>query len=64
MAKDAKLSKKICQLAETLEIMEDRRLFTQILRAGVNLKEDVRLGKLHSFEEVFDDCHPSRRRHH
>ncbi len=38
---------------ETLEITADTRLFNQLLRAGETLDEDVRRGRLHSFEEAF-----------
>ncbi len=38
---------------ETLEIATDQKLFDRIMRAGETLKEDTRLGKLHSFEEAF-----------
>jgi hypothetical protein len=58
MAKDTKL---VRSLAETLEIAADRRLFRQILKAAATLKEDARLGKLHSFEEAFNDSGPSAR---
>jgi hypothetical protein len=46
---------KLRSLAETLEITMDRRLFGQIMRAAVNLEEDTRQGKLHSFEEAFKE---------
>lgn len=42
-------------LAETMEIMADRRLFDQILTASATLEEDLRQGKLHSFEEAFEE---------
>ena len=58
MAKDTKL---VRSLAETLEIAADRRLFMQILKAAATLEEDVRVGKLHSFEEAFNDSRPSAR---
>jgi hypothetical protein len=58
MAKNTKL---VRSLAETLEIAADRRLFVQILKAAATLKGDLRLGKLHSFEEAFDDAVPSVR---
>ena len=38
---------------ETQEITKDRRLFNQILIAADTLKEDLRLGKLHSLEDAF-----------
>ena len=40
---------------ETLEIMSDPKLFSQIVTAAETLDEDVRLGRLHSFEEVFGE---------
>lgn len=40
---------------ETLEIIKDQKLFSQILRASATMDEDIRLGKLHSFEEAFGD---------
>jgi len=39
-------------LAETLEIMANQKLFAQILGAASSLRQDVKHGKLHSFEEV------------
>ncbi len=38
---------------ETLEITTDQKLFAQILKSVGTLDEDIRLGKLHSFEEAF-----------
>jgi uncharacterized protein YicC (UPF0701 family) len=46
---------KLRSLAETLEITMDQKLFGQILRAAANLEEETRLGKLHSFEEAFEE---------
>jgi hypothetical protein len=40
---------------ETLEIASDQKLFQQILGSAANLEENVRLGKLHSFEEAFGE---------
>jgi hypothetical protein len=40
---------------ETLEITTDPKLFGQILRAGETVNEDMRLGKLRSFEEAFGE---------
>jgi hypothetical protein len=40
-------------VVETLEIAMDRKLFNQILAAADTLDEDLRLGKLHSLEDVF-----------
>lgn len=42
-------------LVETLEIVMDRRLFSQIMAAADTLEEDLRLGRLHSVEEVFGE---------
>jgi hypothetical protein len=42
-------------LVETLEITTDRKLFGQIVRAASTLEQDVRLGKLHSFDEAFGE---------
>lgn len=47
--------KKLRSAAETLEIMSDQKLFSQIMAAAATLDEDVRLGRLHSFEEVFGE---------
>ena len=44
---------KYASLVETIQIMADRKLFNQILAAAGTLEEDLRLGKLHSFEEAF-----------
>ena len=38
---------------ETLEIIKDQKLFGQILKASKTIDDDIRLGKLHSFEEAF-----------
>jgi fructose-1-phosphate kinase PfkB-like protein len=40
---------------ETLAITMDKKLFSQILRAADTLDEDIRLGKLRSFEEAFGE---------
>lgn len=45
----------VASLMETLEITTDRKFFDQILRAATTLEEDTRLGKLHSFEDVFGE---------
>ena len=39
---------------ETLEIAADTRLFNNLLQAAGSIDEDLRLGKLHRFEEAFD----------
>jgi hypothetical protein len=41
--------------AETLEITSDRKLFSRLLDVSKTIDEDIRLGKLHSFEEAFGD---------
>ena len=46
---------KCASLVETLQIMADRKLFNQILAAANTPEEDLRLGKLHSFEEAFEE---------
>jgi hypothetical protein len=40
---------------ETLQITANPRLFNQLLRAGKTIDNDVRSGKLHSFEKAFGD---------
>lgn len=40
---------------ETLNVMKDQKLFNQILKASQTIDEDIRLGKLHSFEEAFGE---------
>src|ERR1700720_3075809 len=45
--------KQLRAVIETLEITSDQKLFKQILGAAESLEEDTRLGRLHSFEEVF-----------
>lgn len=40
---------------ETLEITTDRKLYTRLLKAAEFVEEDVRRGKLHSFEDVFTE---------
>jgi hypothetical protein len=47
------LLNKLRAAVETLEITADTKLFSQILRAAETVDEQVRLGKLHSFEEAF-----------
>jgi hypothetical protein len=49
------LVRRVNSLVETLEITTDRKLFAQIMRAASTLEEDTRLGKLHSFEEAFEE---------
>jgi len=49
------LLKRVKALKETLEITMDERLFSRIMAVAGTLDEDIRLGKLHSFEEAFDD---------
>jgi hypothetical protein len=46
---------KLKELKDTLEITADPKLFGQILRAADTVDEDIRLGKLHSFEEAFEE---------
>jgi hypothetical protein len=41
--------------AETLEITSDPELLSRILAVSKTIDEDIRLGKLHSFEEAFGD---------
>jgi hypothetical protein len=49
------LLKRNSALSETLEITLDRKLFSQILAAADTLEKDLRSGKLHSFEEAFQE---------
>jgi hypothetical protein len=46
--------KRLRAAVETVDIAMDKQLFIQILAAGETLDEDMRLGKLHSMDEVFD----------
>ena len=39
---------------ETLEIAADTKLFNSLLESAATIDEDLRLGKLHRFEEAFD----------
>ena len=39
---------------ETLAITTDVRMFGNLLKAGETIEDDLRHGKLHSFEEAFD----------
>lgn len=39
---------------ETLEIMQDHRLYNQILRTADALEDGLRAGRLHSLEEAFN----------
>ncbi|MCU0248216.1 MAG: hypothetical protein MUC42_16730 [Bryobacter sp.] len=41
-------------IAETRAIIEDRALYEQIMKALPTLDEDVRNGRLHEFEEAFE----------
>jgi hypothetical protein len=47
------IEQKLRAVIETLEIMSDQKLFKQIVGVDKTLAEDTRLGKLHSFEDVF-----------
>lgn len=47
------IRKRLDAVVETLEIAMDRKLFSQILTAADTLEDDLRLGKLHSLEDVF-----------
>ena len=49
------VQQKLKSLIETLQITMDTKLFSQILRASATVDEDIRLGKLHSFEEAFKE---------
>ena len=49
------LLKRYSSLLETLEITVDRKLFNQIMAVADALEEDLRLGRLHSFEEAFGE---------
>ncbi len=40
---------------ETLEITSDARLFKNLLQAAGSIDKDLRSGKLHAFEEAFED---------
>ena len=46
---------KLQAAVETLSITMDERLFGQIMTAAKTLEEDIRLGKLRSFEEAFGE---------
>jgi hypothetical protein len=46
---------KVKMLAETLEISTDRKLLGRLIESGKTIDEDIRLGKLHSFEEAFGE---------
>jgi hypothetical protein len=48
------LLKRYSALLETLEITVDRKLFGQIMAVAEGLEEDLRQGRLHSFEEAFE----------
>ena len=49
------LLEKLRSAIETLEITTDQRLFSQILGAAETVDDDIRLGKLRSFEEAFGE---------
>ena len=46
---------KLRAAVETLSITMDERLFGQIMEAAKTLDDDIRLGKLRSFEEAFGE---------
>jgi hypothetical protein len=46
---------KLKSMMETLEIIKDQQLFSQIMTASKTIDEDIRLGRLHSFEEAFGE---------
>jgi hypothetical protein len=47
--------RKLKAMHETLEIVKDQKLFSQIVKVSKTIDEDIRLGKLHSFEEAFGE---------
>ncbi len=49
------LLQRLRALRETLGVMANPKLYNQLLRAEKTLDEDVRLGRLHSFEEAFEE---------
>jgi hypothetical protein len=49
------LVSKLRSAVEALSIATDERLFSGILAAAGKLDENMRLGKLHSFEEAFGE---------
>ena len=49
------LLQRYSSLLETLEITVDRTLFNQIMAVAGSLEEDLRQGRLHSFEEAFGE---------
>lgn len=49
------LLQRLRSVMATLEITSDPKLFRQILNSAENLEENTRLGKLHSFEEAFQE---------
>lgn len=49
------LLKQLHSAIETLEIAADTKLFTNLLSAAETIDEDLRLGRLRSFEEVTKD---------
>ena len=49
------LVKKLKAATENLAVVKDRKLFSQILKASATMDEDIRLGKLHSFEEAIGE---------
>jgi hypothetical protein len=40
---------------ETLEILMDRKLYSRLLKTAETLEQDVRKGRLASFEQVFGE---------
>ena len=44
---------RLASALETLEIMMDKRLFNNIMRSMDTLDEDMRRGRLHSFDDAF-----------
>lgn len=54
-----KLVGQLKSAAETLEITCDPKLLSKILAVSKTIDEDIRLGKLHSFEEAFGNTEES-----
>jgi hypothetical protein len=40
---------------ETINVIKDQKLYGQIMRVSGTIDEDIRLGRLHSFEEAFGE---------
>ena len=46
---------KLKSAIETMNVIKDQKLFNQLMKASQSMDDDIRLGRLHSFEEAFGE---------